>query len=61
MKSEAIKIFGNASKLALAVGLSRSRISQWDDRLTQEQTDRVMGAALRLGKLPPKSPKQAAA
>jgi plasmid maintenance system antidote protein VapI len=52
-KNEAIRLFGTTSTdLARAMGLSRSRISQWDDTLTQEQTDRVIGAAVRLGKLP---------
>lgn len=49
-KSEAVAIFGNTQKaLAKAVGLSRGRISQWPDELTQEQVDRVLGAAVRLG------------
>lgn len=51
-KTDAIAMFGNnASALARAVGLSRSRISQWPDDLTQQQEDRVLGAALRLGKI----------
>lgn len=52
MKSEAIKLFGTtAADLARAVGLTRSRISQWPPLLTQKQTDLVLGAAMRLGKL----------
>jgi hypothetical protein len=50
LKSEAIKLFGNATKLGLAVGLSKGRISQWDEELTQKQADLVRGAAMRLGK-----------
>jgi hypothetical protein len=52
-KDEAIQLFNTASNLARAVGLTRSRISQWDDQLTQKQTDLVTGAAVRLGKLKP--------
>lgn len=53
-KSEAIQIFDSGAALARAVGLSRGRISQWPDELTQKQADLVIGAALRLGKtLPP--------
>jgi DNA-binding transcriptional regulator YdaS (Cro superfamily) len=48
-KSDAIQIFGNASALARAVGLTRGRISQWPSKLTQKQADLVNGAALRLG------------
>jgi len=50
-KKEAVEIFKNQSGLARAVGLSRGRISQWPDELTQKQTDLVRGAALRLGLL----------
>jgi len=50
LKQEAIKIFGKPAWLARAVGYSRSRISQWPEELTQQQTDLVIGAAVRLGK-----------
>ena len=51
-KSKAVALFGNsAASLARAVGLSRSRISQWPENLTQKQSDLVIGAALRLGKI----------
>ena len=49
-KIEAISLFGETgADLGNALGLSRSRISQWPDVLNQEQVDRVMGAAMRLG------------
>jgi DNA-binding XRE family transcriptional regulator len=52
-KSDAIAIFGTRQRdLALAVGVTRSAISQWGQDLTPRQTDMVLGAALRLGKLP---------
>jgi DNA-binding XRE family transcriptional regulator len=47
-KTEAIKIFGNQSKLAKAVGISRQGINQWSNTLTTKQIDRVIGAATRL-------------
>jgi len=33
------------------LGLTRSRVAQWPDVLTLAQEDRVLGAALRLGKI----------
>lgn len=50
-KAEAIRIFGSAAAMARALGLSRARISQWSDELDQCQVDRVVGAAVRLGKV----------
>jgi hypothetical protein len=56
LKSEAIKIFGTtAVDLGNAVGLTKARISQWGDVLTQKQTDLVIGAAVRLGRHIPES------
>lgn len=49
-KSEAIKVFGTAAAMARALGLSRGRISQWQDDLDQSQVDRVIGAAIRTGR-----------
>jgi len=49
-KSDAVKIFGNQSDLAKAIGLSKSAVSQWPDPLRQAHIDRVIGAAVRLGK-----------
>lgn len=48
-KTDAIRLFGTQAALGRALGLSRGRISQWDEELTQRQADLVMGAALRLG------------
>ena len=48
-KSEAAQIFGGAyADLARAIGVTRAGISQWPAELTEAQTDRVLGAALRL-------------
>lgn len=52
-KSEAITLFETGAGLARAVGLTRGRISQWPEVLTQKQADLVMGAAIRLGRIPP--------
>ena len=49
-KNEAADLFGNQTRLAEAVGVTKSAISQWPHVLTQEQRDRVVGAAVRLGK-----------
>jgi hypothetical protein len=50
-KQEAANLFGGAhADLARALDMTRGGISQWDDVLTEAQTDRVLGAAIRLGK-----------
>ena len=49
-RKEAIALFGTTqADLARALGLTRGRIAQWQEELTQAQEDRVMGAAIRLG------------
>lgn len=48
-KDDAIKIFGSQAELSRALGLTRGRISQWDEDLDLAQTDRVIGAACRMG------------
>ena len=49
-KSEAISLFGRTQNdLARALGITKSAVSQWPEELDQEKTDRVLGAALRLG------------
>lgn len=51
-KKEAIALFGStAASLAAALGITPSAVSQWNDVLRQDQEDRVIGAAVRLGKL----------
>jgi UTP--glucose-1-phosphate uridylyltransferase len=52
-KSDALKMFDSAADLGRALGLSRSRICQWPEELTQKQADLVIGAAIRLGKISP--------
>ena len=54
-KAEAIALFGGRQiDVADALGVTPSRISQWPDELDQATEDRVIGAALRLGKpIPP--------
>lgn len=52
-KSEAIAMFGTQADLARAVGVTRSYVSQWPEELRPEIADRVLGAAVRLGKLVP--------
>lgn len=50
-KQEAADIFGGVhAELARALDMTRGGISQWPDDLTEAQTDRVIGAAIRLGK-----------
>jgi hypothetical protein len=51
-KQQAIDIFGRQIDLAAALQISRSAVAQWPETLTTRQADQVLGAALRLGKLP---------
>lgn len=46
-KNEAIKLFGNCSEAARAIGVTRSAVSKWPDPLTRAIRDRVVAAALR--------------
>lgn len=50
LKKQAVELFGTRAELARGLGYHRSRISQWPEVLTQQQTDHVVGAAVRLGK-----------
>ncbi|RLJ20002.1 hypothetical protein DJ031_06740 [bacterium endosymbiont of Escarpia laminata] len=50
-KREAVDIFGGSiPDIAKALSISRQAIYQWQDDLSQDQADRVIGAALRCGK-----------
>lgn len=55
-KHEAAAIFGgHLSDLARALDITRGGVSQWPEELTEAQIDRVIGAAIRLGRaLPPR-------
>ena len=48
-KKEALRVFGTASALARAMGVTRSAVSQWPEKLTPRVGDRVIAAALRSG------------
>ncbi len=52
-KTEAVTIFGSQAELARALEITKSAVSQWPDQLDRNRSDRVMGAAHRLGKAPP--------
>lgn len=52
-KQEAADLFGGKhAALARALDMTRGGISQWPDELTDAQADRVIGAAIRLGRIP---------
>jgi hypothetical protein len=53
-KLEAAAIFGNCAQLARALSMTRGGISQWPADLTTAQSDRVIGAAMRLRREIPK-------
>lgn len=52
-KTEAFQIFKSYTAMAQALGVTKSAVSQWPEDLDQAQTDRVIGAALRLGLISP--------
>lgn len=61
-KEDAIEIFGSPVDLAKALGVTRQAIYQWPDKLGMDQADRVIGAAVRLGKIKTsENPKRSAA
>ena len=50
-KTEAAKLFGNQTRLAEALEITKSAVSQWPEDLDRRKADQVLGAALRLGLL----------
>lgn len=50
-KSDAVGLFGDVLALSRALGVTRQAIYQWDDDLPHIHSDRVTGAAVRLGLL----------
>jgi len=48
-KCDAIKLFGNLSKLAKAVGVSNACVSSWKDDLNDRITNSIIGAAVSHG------------
>jgi len=59
-KSEAIKIFGRTQEsMASSLGITKSAVSQWPEELPQHVADRVIGAAVRLGRPLPSEVKAA--
>ena len=61
-KAEAIALLGGSPKeIARVLGLTPQAIYQWPDELDQERIDRVIGAAVRLGRWPLQEPTPAEA
>ena len=52
-KQNAIELFGSVREMAKAMGITPQAIYQWPNKLPQEQADRVIGAAVRIGKVQP--------
>ncbi len=52
-KAEAIQIFGSKKAFAEAMGVHRSLVSKLPEELPTKYSDRVMGAAIRLGRVVP--------
>lgn len=51
-KKTAVSIFGTQAAMARALGITPQAVHQWPDPLPQSYVDRVVGAAIRMGKLP---------
>lgn len=49
---DAVRLFGSVRAMAAAMDLSTQAIYQWPDVLEQVHKDRVIGAAIRVGKIP---------
>ena len=61
-KAEAIALLGGRPRdVARVLNLTPQAVYQWPDELDQERTDRVIGAAVRLGKWPPPSARKSRA
>jgi DNA-binding transcriptional regulator Cro len=60
-KTQAIEVFGGVPNLAAALDVSRQAIYQWPETLDQKTVDRVVGAAVRLGRLQAPADSQVAA
>jgi len=50
-KQQAIGIWGNGQRTAIALGITRQSVSAWPHELPAWQVDRVVGAALRTGRI----------
>lgn len=59
-KNEAIELCGadNATDLARLMGITRQAIGQWPNELPQRYADRIVGLAVRLGRITVCSPSQ---
>lgn len=51
-RHDAIKLFGSVRELARALDMTTQAIYMWPEKLPQYQIDRVVGAAIRTGRLP---------
>lgn len=53
-KVRAVALFGSIKQTASAIGCTRQAVSLWPNHLPRRIADRVIGAAIRLGKeVPP--------
>ena len=46
-KSDAIKIFGGNNKLAKALGKTPGAVSQWDEEMSEQRINEIIGCAVR--------------
>lgn len=49
-KREAIELFDSPRELAEVLGITPQAIYQWPDEIAQDRTDRIVGAAVRVGR-----------
>ena len=55
-KSDAVALWGSHRKIARDLGISRQAVQAWPEELPLFQVDRLIGAAIRTGKLPGEIP-----
>lgn len=51
-RTEAIQLFGTVAEMARALDVTHQAIYAWPEQLKQYHIDRVVGAAIRTGRLP---------
>jgi hypothetical protein len=50
-RTEAIRLFGSVAEMARALHVTHQAIYAWPEKLTQRHIDRVLGAAMRTGRV----------
>lgn len=49
--NQAVELFGSKAEIGRALNKTRSAISAWPNRFSLAQKDRILGAAIRTGRI----------